>query len=265
MADSDPSILYHYCSNSTLVGLLRSKQIWLSDPRFMNDSRELRHAGHIFARTFRTGADECRKQYVDLGLVEQTFFEWVAHISERFERDSLLPRFERFSPFIFCLSEDGDSLSQWRAYGGGHYCIGFDRANLEKRTNGAIYKVAYKRVEFDPDVAERIRGFFEVHKMHVYGNNLDTEVKYAGAEDFESLKHDNYFLKIKDDNFRDEREWRLVLLQTTAVFFSIPREGIQSPGRDSIYSIRLSQLRKSSRKSSAALVPIRSEQKPLST
>jgi hypothetical protein len=50
-----PATLYHYTSVDGLLGILRSKRIWATDIRFLNDRSEFfhameeysKHAGHL--------------------------------------------------------------------------------------------------------------------------------------------------------------------------------------------------------------------------
>lgn len=56
-----PEMLYHYCSLSTFLKIIESKQIWLSDIRKSNDSKELRwiiERVHLFARQLLQNSKE---------------------------------------------------------------------------------------------------------------------------------------------------------------------------------------------------------------
>jgi hypothetical protein len=205
----ETTILYHYCSNRTLVNILKTNEIWLSDPRLMNDSQEFRHAGEIFALTFTTEAEKFRNHYEKLGYPPEAFNQWVAHVANRMKDPSVFPLNDRSSPYIFCLSSEWDSLSQWRAYGNGEFCIGFDREELRTRAQGDVFKVSYKKAEPDQQMASGIHGFFESHKKHIHGTSLETEVRWAGHEDFARVREKQY-LQIKDKSFEDEKEWRLI-------------------------------------------------------
>ena len=43
-----PAVLYHYTSPSGLAGIVERTQLWATDVRFLNDSQELKYAGHDF-------------------------------------------------------------------------------------------------------------------------------------------------------------------------------------------------------------------------
>jgi hypothetical protein len=212
-------ILYHYTSNIGLVGILSKGEIWMSDPRFLNDSQELHHAGAIVASTIRHVANEHRQKWIDAGCNPPAFDEMVANMVERFQNLSAVAPFPaaaaRSTPYIFSLSQDGDSLSQWRAYGRGEYCIGFDGDQLAAAAGAHLCQVEYSDIDtVDARIVPMIEAFFTGHLVHTgpaYNGGIDTEVRASGADDLQPrLWDDYYFPRKKHPGFREEQEWRLV-------------------------------------------------------
>lgn len=97
--------LYHYTSTDTLIKILTSKCIWLSNSQSLNDSKEISWGLEKISSVINSKKinkikpDQFRKVLKDL----------------------------RISFYIFSLSSKSDSLSQWRAYAndGSGVSIGF--------------------------------------------------------------------------------------------------------------------------------------------
>src|SRR5688572_10740032 len=104
----ESTTLYHYCSNEALVSIVAGKQICLSLLSLSNDSME----GKWIRKFFE---DACKAEGVN-ALDEQAL---LRHLDNFIEMSEALG---------FCMSGDGDVLSQWRAYAGngGGVAIGFD-------------------------------------------------------------------------------------------------------------------------------------------
>jgi hypothetical protein len=100
--------LFHYCSTQTAFSILSKRTIWLSPLSSANDSLE----GKLVGLTFKDQLKETELPRATQELA--SFFAQSLHDSTE--------------AFAFCLSEDGDLLSQWRAYGdnGAGFSIGFD-------------------------------------------------------------------------------------------------------------------------------------------
>lgn len=94
-------LLYHYTSAQGLLGILRSKSLWLTDTRFLNDSAEIRFGLNFVLKALdnwekiEEGDDfaDCLASYLRGPLMRQLLL------------------------FVFSLSGNRDDLPQWRAYG----------------------------------------------------------------------------------------------------------------------------------------------------
>ena len=133
-------ILYHYCSTDAFLSMVATRAVWLSSLSLSNDTMEGKIVSDVISRlTVRDGLDRASidqlKQMVDrLG--------------------------ELFEGLGFCLSEEGDLLSQWRGYAsdGTGVSIGFSRQYLEwlaeeskeKDTSG----FTLMQVQYEPEVHE---------------------------------------------------------------------------------------------------------------
>src|SRR6202035_5793546 len=101
--------LYHYCSNASFLSIVSTKEIWAFDFSLSNDLLEGKWIREVFS------------QY----CVEKK-------VSTR-DQLTLLQHFDGLMSLSggagFCMSEEGDLLSQWRAYAddGIGISIGFNK------------------------------------------------------------------------------------------------------------------------------------------
>ncbi|WP_299643223.1 DUF2971 domain-containing protein [Devosia sp.] len=102
-------LLYHYCGTPTAFSILHGRTIRLSPLSAANDTLEGRLLGQAFSEVLR----------------QTSLTEGVRAVAEVIV-DGYPTSTEGFA---FCLSEDGDLLSQWRAYAGDGtgIAIGFAR------------------------------------------------------------------------------------------------------------------------------------------
>ena len=104
-------ILYHYTRTQALLDIIRSERLRASDVLFMNDAGELAHATTVIQRILRKAC----YQYTAARPVFGEMFDKVWELGP-----------PNGAVFAFCLTENGDQLSQWRAYGGSTgYSLGF--------------------------------------------------------------------------------------------------------------------------------------------
>jgi hypothetical protein len=192
-----PPILYHYTNQHGLLGILDSKEIWASHTQYLNDANEFRHAIKLVRKELE------RMIKVTKGLQRALLKEMLEAVFERLEAINVC---------VCSVSENGDLLSQWRAYGGvtGGFSIGF---------HGAFLKAASTRENFwlvpcvyDADVQMQLvrlllgdvldeltkRGPYDETKMpNPRGGNL---IAYLNR----------YAPILKHKSFEEEREWRII-------------------------------------------------------
>ena len=139
--DDLPEDLYHYTDSRGLHGILESNALWATHAAYLNDSQEfiygMQMIGKELAEWIKRVPDEAKQGWnrpipfpgiVIPGLIKTAATVIAAHLQQRtkFLRQNL-------GPFVTCLSEMGDQLSQWRGYGGGGgYAIRFDAQALRE-------------------------------------------------------------------------------------------------------------------------------------
>lgn len=212
------TILYHYCSNNAFHSIIENRRIWLSSLSLSNDSMEGKLVAEILAHIAKAdGLDQAATHRLQ---------ESVSGLEQVIDG------------LGFCLSEDGDLLSQWRGYAGDAtgVSIGFSKDYLEQFAEASIGQeksgFTLQRVEYEPEKQERLikPTYIEIKKLIDEGafkfpgrrilldTRSDDEVErdaikikkaFSNLSMRVLLLFEKLFL-LKTNAFREEREWRLI-------------------------------------------------------
>ncbi|MGA8149435.1 MAG: DUF2971 domain-containing protein [Terriglobales bacterium] len=197
-----PRIVYHYTSASGLIGILKSRAIWATSIRFLNDSSE-----YSFA------IDLVRKAIQDREATAHNTFDIALNsiLAERLMTET------QAEVYVSSFTENPDQLSQWRAYSPstGGYAIGFRTKDLAQ-PEGSKPSRFLAHCVYDSGVQERL-----VKKLvQVVANSAETNRATGLERDRvfrETFKQFGRLLPLvapvlKDPSFEEEQEWRLVCL-----------------------------------------------------
>lgn len=135
---SGEKLLYHYCRSQTGFSILQTRTLRLSALSSANDSLEGRVLGRVFSQLLATS--KLLPEVVDVASI---IVEGYADATEG---------------FAFCLSERGDLLSQWRAYGG-------DGSGISVGFSSEMLIGDYGKVSFGAQFAELIRVEYGEEKL----------------------------------------------------------------------------------------------------
>lgn len=197
--------LYHYTTQKGLLGIVKSREMWVTHTQYLNDRREFVHAVDLarteIKRLLETSStDSARKE--SLQRMEQAL-NWSP---------------ESINVCVCSFSENRDSLSQWRAYGAGTsgFAIGFPADLLIAATARKNWYLA--RCIYDP---QRQREIIQNLVEEVLEENLSGDYGFTPEDDDEleivrarggNLLADlnRYAPILKDESFSEEREWRII-------------------------------------------------------
>ncbi len=112
-----PYRLYHYTSDSGLMGIVSTKTIWSTASGYLNDPQEYKYGRSLIDSFLAQTIDDTYKGGFAASCLHH------------------LRVFSGLYVFVTALSEECDLLSQWRGYTrvGKGFCICFDAANILKR------------------------------------------------------------------------------------------------------------------------------------
>lgn len=195
--------LWHYTDAAGLHGIVGSGQIRATHSGHLNDTEEI-HFGHRQAARAALSLS-LEPSSLSARLLKAFLEEW--------ERAPLASS-TNVCIASFC-QDGGNGLSQWRGYGafGAGYSIGL--RSLPAATAQRLLKVRYiNPTNIDGEFVERIRYFFARSAELMGGNPEDALVERA--RDYLSSLLSIELLRTKNSAFRDEQEWRLIVLSDKA-------------------------------------------------
>jgi hypothetical protein len=197
-AEVPPDVLYHYTTQAGLLAILKSASIRLTHTQYLNDRKEYRHALELVQVQLNERWGAAEKD----AITRQAIDAMRAGISGT----------EGQCVCVFSLSEDSDSLSQWRAYGGksGGFALGFLRETLFETCSRRTLRLA--KCIYDPVIQKQLVAelvdtvLHEALALRVPGMvDWDEEVGRLAAGSM------NQFCPLlKHHKFGDEKEWRLI-------------------------------------------------------
>ena len=154
--------LYHYTDRVGLEGVVSSFALRASSSQFLNDSSELSYSTELIAEV----ASQIKSQTSD--WFGRQLLDHAIGLNDA-------PDFKR-QLFVFSLSEEGDLLSQWRAYGrpADAYAIGFDPARLRKALTEQrvlLARCIYARDDQAARIRDVIRRAIDNFRAKGFANN----------------------------------------------------------------------------------------------
>ncbi|HVM76461.1 MAG TPA: DUF2971 domain-containing protein [Candidatus Saccharimonadales bacterium] len=203
-----PPILYHYTDARGLDGILKGNSLWASAAYFLNDSSEIEYGCQILLNELRTWLEPNRENKCFTAQVLRGINELFGNVGSRLSRS--------INIYVACFCEQGNLLSQWRAYGqGGGYAIGF-RSPLDAtmRSNGPhtlrLSKVIYDKLRQTERVGTLLRDAI-LAVNEAFGDQQVDDLNLLGDTVWmiQELILDE-IVRFKHPAFLDEREWRLV-------------------------------------------------------
>ncbi len=202
-------LLAHYTSIEVLEQIFKNREIWFSNPLFMNDLEEVRF-----------GINTAFSMLMDIGAPERVFGSparqdvFKQHVNGLY---NVFAQEHALNTYVLCFSQhnpkDNDGLlSMWRGYGaqGKGACIVFDTASLRLVP---LSPLIIDRVEYG-STDDRISKISQIvsHGANIIaGSGLsEVELFYAAHQIFERLKMNALFSK--HIGFEEEDEVRVVYM-----------------------------------------------------
>jgi Protein of unknown function (DUF2971) len=256
-SDGDPPILYHYTSAAGLLGIIKGSP-WELTPPWPEVETMLDQAGHLYASDVRYMSDSQELKYGAEQFVprlqaagnDQLLSENKRYLCQRlasiFSSDDVFDYPMRC--FAACFCERGDLLSQWRGYaeGVGGFAIGFDRDALQNRSYALAYeknmqvdrpeKADLQPIRYGDANAGALADKFiddEIcNPTHHMSLVIDAKPEWPHMRGIALESLATLFLRaiagVKNDGFKEEREWRLYYVgdPTHPVKIRAGRQGI---------------------------------------
>ena len=186
--------LYHYTTQRGLSGIVGTREIWATHHQCLNDTQVFIHAKDLFRREIEERADAA---------------DPTNHLLAEMKRTLEGKRgFEDVNLYVASLSEDPDSLAQWRAYGGptSGFSLGFEM-------DGIVLPSPFKLVRCEYDEGKQ-RGILRSLVTGLLGGFDELSQKGMGVgayvHSFCRTELHPLALLFKHWKFSEEREWRII-------------------------------------------------------
>jgi len=194
-----PDTLYHYTTQAGVIGILDGGEIWATDTQFLNDRSEYVHAVEVVRAEIAARVPTTDKE-------EQAISQMQSALKGNVHTVNIC---------VCSFSENGDLLSQWRAYGESMsgFAIGFTGqflAQCASRESFFLAPCLYEQSEqkdlvrrFIDKILGEILAYGDVskddpdHYIKTHGGNLITYLHRIAPT-------------IKHPAFQAEQEWRVI-------------------------------------------------------
>ena len=212
-------VLYHYTTAEGLKGIIENEELWATSAYYLNDSAEILYGYRLLDFALENWLKRANPQAnsISRGLAE-LLRRYFGH--DALERNVITP------VYLTCFCEEGNLLSQWRAYGSsGGYSIGF-RVPAEGIVYGLIpeprvYTGRCIKVEYDRDkqmqrilqILDFILPILDEQEVTDAVRSIDP-LSPLGFSKLSSITNEMLVeesIGFKDAAFAVEKEWRFVV------------------------------------------------------
>lgn len=207
----DKPLFAHYTSLEVLEKILQNKEIWFSNPLFMNDLEEVR-----FGVVHGVDTVVESKEIENSMLSDDRYDLFLKHL---FECQNQFQDIDALDVYVFCVTQhdpekDDGLLSMWRGYGGNGRgaAIVFDSQKIPFNDDSPLIlgKVHYAsregRINYIRGLAARFANL--MGKAYI----PDSKIAIAANVLFQRIVL--FALFSKHIGFLEEHEWRVVYLST---------------------------------------------------
>ena len=201
----NPSTLFHYTTPVGLLGISRSKKFWATDIRFLNDKKEFQHTlditHSILEKFYEVNNNPKRLEGLD--------YDFIEHLRIKLGR--------KWNPEVYVASftEEGDLLSQWRAYcPKGGFSIGFHfdfLSQIAKKHDSDLLPCVYD-FKIQNQILEELLVFY--NKKYVEAINVNNQ---KNPDELANTITNEFIISLfglapmlKHESFKEEKEWRIV-------------------------------------------------------
>lgn len=199
-----PQVIYHYTDAAGLAGMLSSGRIWATQYRFLNDRSEVDHTRALVRSVILARMKE--RNRARMGVL-------YSRILDQIERPD-----DETEIYVFSLSAEKDSLSQWRGYAhdGRGFTIGFDAREFTESSEGKEISYGFCRVEYDED--RQIKGLVSALQaieregerlVAATGGKAEIDRIWEEAASSFDVIMCNRAVANKHSSFASENEWRV--------------------------------------------------------
>ena len=229
--------LFHYTTAQGLIGIVRSQSLFATNSNFLNDASECQSLKTLLMPIVQDEIARTVAKLVDKKLLSPHIRDNPQILAQQAESvfSALIGATNNVAPYhiaSFCIHDEKEKayrdglLSQWRSYARGGFAIEFDELSIDSLVNQEHAKHLYQgiltnSVSYDDHVGRadlpRFNGMANALLKELFSDSkehLEELRDIFGSGDVGDFVHS--FLEVspflKNDGFREEREFRIVAL-----------------------------------------------------
>jgi hypothetical protein len=216
-------ILHHYTDAFGAFGIISSNSLWATATQFSNDLSEIEYAVSIASEVIE-----------ETWAGKKNLSSWEKVLVDHLVQLCRTPLHTFGQPFIVSFCEDGDLLSQWRAYGSASgFCLAFCPL-VAGESVGLVAKRGFrtmvKRIIYDEDKQRERLCFLLRHLTKlVNGFSFPVDSAKGAAAHIELsliliLEMTDWACVVKHKAFSEEKEWRIITYPKGATLVGVRPE-----------------------------------------
>lgn len=190
--------LFHYTDTTALKGIVSNHCLWATNIRYLNDKMELKYALNLVVNT-----------------AKNLIYKHTSNNAKNFLKLIIENGFDianKLDLYIISLSNKRDLLSQWRGYGKKYnsVCIGFNIDKMDVNTDAKPYNMRFLQkviYEYNDQISEITNYLDEV--CAIIGKYT---VDLSEAVYNQTISLFNLLARIKHSSWKEEDEWRIVVI-----------------------------------------------------
>jgi hypothetical protein len=202
-------IRHHYTDAFGVHGIVSTNCLWATATQFSNDLSEIEYAVSI-----------ANELIGEMWVGKNNTRPWELVLAEHLAKLFATPLDTFGQPFIVSFCENGDLLSQWRAYGrGSGFSLAFRSLHHHHKVRLVCkdgFRTMVKRVVYDPKKQRaRLRFIFRNLIKLVNGFSFTTASAEGASAHVELslllvLEMTDWACAVKHEAFSEENEWRII-------------------------------------------------------
>lgn len=228
---NENDVNYHYTSSSSLLSILKERNIRFTDAWFMNDKSEMTYFIDCLVGFLKEnkGYPKCTETFEKLLLNGESLasYKKVDISTLRFYTDIDVFKDKKLRQFVFCLSESGDSLNMWNYYSHSNNYQGYNIGvnvkeflkTLNRRSELSIdpYFIYYGKVIYtEQEQRQEIQDLCD----SLEDDKLSPNQRIRYLWDYITT----YGLFYKNSAFKNEEEYRIVISVSEDILHSSAKE-----------------------------------------
>lgn len=212
-----PDVLYHYTDIGGFEGIYKSGELWGTHVAYMNDTVEL----HIGLDAVLQVLNQEKSSLIAEGETRHT----TQLLADTERMLHIVKAARTVECYVISLSKEPDQLSQWRGYAPTGYSVGFSTEALFQSC-GPSQRLGEVQYFPDQNKTQLPAAIINLLRESLADMKATADISDEGVESWLSSFIAEKAAFMKDVNFKEEREVRIVQAAPSRTFFTPSKYGM---------------------------------------